>query len=283
MALPHTDSPTAAPSRYPSGAPSQATVAPTEAGISCNESVTTHFSSGDVTTRYLKFIVSESGYDVTFSNCKTSYDTRLDVYNEDKSVTISYTYCDGDDCGYSGFPLCVSYNSNEAFTIPSMDAGTYYIGIRYNDTLYFERYYRFVLETTTDVTFSNCDTLYDTRLNVYDGLMASVSYHYCDGDDCGGCSANERFTIPSMSDGLYYVETKPYSTVTTVIGSYVLEVSCATSSPTTVAPTSSPTTAYPTQPTAEPVTRAPTEPSLAPTRKPTDTPTTGSPTSEPTR
>eukprot|EP01083_Nonionella_stella_P172501 592178_1 len=94
----------------------------------------------------IDFIVSESGYDVTFSNCKTSYDTRLDVYNEDKSVTISYTYCDGDDCGYSGFPLCASYNSNEAFTIPSMDAGTYYIGIRYNDTLYFERYYRFVLE-----------------------------------------------------------------------------------------------------------------------------------------
>eukprot|EP01083_Nonionella_stella_P024864 68496_1 len=353
-AAPITDTPTESPSSYPSYAPSEPTVAPTGLSISCNDSLTTYFGYADDTTRYIPFILSQSGYDVTFSNCETSYDTRMSVYNDDKSVEVSYDYCDGDDCGYSGFTLCTSYGSNEAFTIPNMDNGTYYIGIRpystsysgdytletlcvtvaptpsptpfpsyspttpfptyspslpvptyspvpaptratpaidgeiscnevvrYNDTQYFQRYYRFVLETTTDVTFSNCDTAYDTLLNVYDHLMVSVSYYYCDGDDCG-CSPNEMFSIQHMSAGLYYVETEPFGTYTSIDGPYVLDVSCTSSAPTTAAPTGSPTTAYPTQPTAAPITRAPTEPSMPPTKKPTSDPTTGSPTAEPT-
>eukprot|EP01083_Nonionella_stella_P287868 979973_1 len=76
-----------------------------------------------------------------------------------------------------------------------------------------------------DVTFSDCASLFDTKLFVYDSNGIWISEPYCDGDDCGVCinEAKEEFTVPKMNPNYtYYVIIEPWS----VGGQYQIEIEC---------------------------------------------------------
>eukprot|EP01084_Bolivina_argentea_P261951 442867_1 len=152
------------------------------------------------------------------------------------------------------------------------------VNITFNDSIGITKYYQFILDVATDVvTFGNCKTKYDTRLQVYNDLGQEISDSYCDGDDCGNCVSddnNEIFDILSMMTGIYFIKVSPYNSDTTRIGPYVLEVLCSTYIPTTAKPSNSPTTAYPTRATVNPTTRQPTGATQNPsTTMPTNQPT----------
>eukprot|EP00483_Globobulimina_turgida_P008874 UN08892 len=121
--------------------------------IFCNQALNITFS--DSIAKYYRFILYSAITDiVTFSNCKTKYDTRLSVYNEDLSQEISESYCDGDDCG-----SCVSDDNNEIFNIPLMSVGLYYIKISpYNSNTNRDGPYVLEIECSTSAPTTNDPT-----------------------------------------------------------------------------------------------------------------------------
>eukprot|EP01084_Bolivina_argentea_P281601 481835_1 len=86
--------------------------------------------------------------------------------------------------------------------------------------------YTFIPHSVSTVTFSNCESDFDTTLFVYNKNSEEISQPYCDaGDDCGGCGLNEEFSIPQMSPNeTYYILIDSLSSFGG--GSYTIDVQC---------------------------------------------------------
>ena len=90
-------------------------------------------------------------------------------------------------------------------------------------------YWLFVNNNVRNVTFTNCNSNYDTRMVVYNNDGVDISNPYCyGGDDCdvnNYCpnSNKETFTIPSLQSQEYYINIFGYSTR---YGDYKIEVLC---------------------------------------------------------
>ena len=95
--------------------------------------------------------------------------------------------------------------------------------------------FEFVNDQIQDVTFSNCDSDFDTTLYLYDSdenEIQSQSTNQCDGDDCSDysvCTASlrETFTMSGLAEGTYELKLQPYSNG----GDYVVEAICGSSTP----------------------------------------------------
>eukprot|EP01084_Bolivina_argentea_P281602 481836_1 len=85
--------------------------------------------------------------------------------------------------------------------------------------------YTFIPHYVSTVTFSNCESNFDTTLFVYNKNAEEISQPYCDGDDCGSCGTNEQFSIPQMNPNeTYYILIDSYSALGS--GSYTIDVQC---------------------------------------------------------
>ena len=120
--------------------------------------------------------------------------------------------------------------------------------------------------TGHEVTFTTCQSSFDTRLYVYDAANNWISNEICAGDDCFDadypCTNNARETITlGLSAGTYTLRLEGYKDTA---GAYVVEAFCGAE--TTLVPTSVPTPATPSP------TQSPTTPSLSPTPAPTPSP-----------
>jgi len=103
-----------------------------------------------------------------------------------------------------------------------------------------DRFVRFRLDKTCDVTVSNCDTTFDTTLKMWsedESEELSQTQGHCDGDDCfcsarAGNAYNEQFSIDALPAGTYVLQiglTHLYPAYETgaSIGQYVLSIECS--------------------------------------------------------
>ena len=86
---------------------------------------------------------------------------------------------------------------------------------------------RFVLDEEEMVTFTNCDSDFDTTLYLYDSagsFIQNQSTNNCGGDDCGYCSDDNResFTMDPLGAGEYSLVLSAYNDG----GEYSLTVHC---------------------------------------------------------
>eukprot|EP01084_Bolivina_argentea_P093088 167443_1 len=148
-------------------------------------------------------------------------------------------------------------------------------------------YWQLTITSTRDITYSTCNSQYDTSLTIYNRNGVVISGTECSlnmfdvGDDCGNvynCDDQEIFTMTEQPADTYYARVSYYRGDEQFGQAYDLSVTCANiqPSPTTSTPTTTPTTSNPT--TSDPTTSSPTT-SLPTTSNPTTTaPTTNSPT-----
>ena len=88
----------------------------------------------------------------------------------------------------------------------------------------------FVNLENQDVTFTDCDTEFDSKLFLIDSngtYIQNQSTNHCDGNDCDDvdiCSTpnRETFTIQSLDEGSYSLELTPY----TLGGTWTVNVIC---------------------------------------------------------
>ena len=75
-----------------------------------------------------QFVNSET-QDVTFTNCRSTFDTQMALYEDDGTWLMDQTAngCDGDDCSDSNYGCDSSYK--ETFTFEDLAAGTYYLEV----------------------------------------------------------------------------------------------------------------------------------------------------------
>jgi len=95
-----------------------------------------------------------------------------------------------------------------------------------------EHFLRFRLNTTSDVTLSNCETTFDTTLKLWSqdrSVELSHTLGGCDGDDCGCADCpdwhNEHFSIEALAAGTYFVQIGTYGGHGA--GDYQLDIECA--------------------------------------------------------
>ena len=148
---------------------------------------------------------------------------------------------------------------------------------------------------TRDVTFTNCQSSFDTKMFVFGTSGQVGSSSVCDGDDCSDSnypcsnSLRETFTMSALAQGDYTILLEPYSSG----GTYVVQVICETTLSPTATPTADPTampTVDPTRdPTADPTVHPSADPTADPTRDPSSDPSalptmypSADPTAEPT-
>eukprot|EP01084_Bolivina_argentea_P183705 316953_1 len=91
----------------------------TTASLSCSNGEYTSIVDLNEGNWWFKLDLS-STQTIHFSNCNSTFDTMMAVYNESMNV-ISFLYCDGwvDDCGSCSW----NHSVNEQFTIPNLSAG----------------------------------------------------------------------------------------------------------------------------------------------------------------
>jgi hypothetical protein len=83
-----------------------------------------------------------------------------------------------------------------------------------------ELWYTVVLDQFySDVEFSTCASVYDTKLHIYDACDATNHLYYNDDDNVGFCAVDNNqsyISIPSLEPGTYYVKISTYSTTTNI-------------------------------------------------------------------
>ena len=130
-----------------------------------------------------------------------------------------------------------------------------------------------------NVTFTNCDSEFDTQMYLFDSqwnAIQSGSTNGCGGDDCEDtnyCSdwKKETFTMMFLPEGDYILRIRGYNINS--YGNYAVELFCVPTSPST-RPSTSPSVAPTTSPSLAPSTAPSTDPSHAPSNAPSVEPTT---------
>eukprot|EP01084_Bolivina_argentea_P020039 37308_1 len=129
--------------------------------------------------------LSVTPQDVQFSNCKSSFDTKMYVYKDISSLPISTDYChgDGDDCGQC------SHNNHEDFIIPALsnseytivldayqknNQGSFQVEINCGDQIQYPIFESTMFSSTNDyINDFICDQTYTKQ--IYDNWKFSVT------------------------------------------------------------------------------------------------------------
>eukprot|EP01084_Bolivina_argentea_P087088 157346_1 len=99
-------------------------------------------------------------------------------------------------------------------------------------------YWKLTTSNFNDITYSTCDSSFNTRITVHNSQGTIISLPYCpesdgpgyEGDNCNEatCSTlnNEFFVIQSQLPNTYYIKIMAYN-VSTDVGNYELSVTCS--------------------------------------------------------
>ena len=131
---------------------------------------------------------------------------------------ISYTYCGSGGCYVSCDNPCMvepepSISCGETIPGSTTTSSNNYGGSSPEDI------YAFEVLTSSSVTFSTCNSNYDTWLRIYDSNMQEIES--C--DDCGDCGVQTVLENIALSPGNYYILIEGYSDYS---GDYNLEMTC---------------------------------------------------------
>ena len=123
---------------------------------------------------------------------------------------------------------------------PSNIENNIYCNDKINGTItqYQQHFLALIVYYESNITFSNCQSLFDTQMIIYDSSQNIISDQYCDGDDCPDTHTlcnnqqinREVFTIPFIKPGIYYIKINGFSSDH---GLYVIQTTCYSSITTT--------------------------------------------------
>merc|ERR1719295_2086862 len=252
--------------------------------------------------------VNDEVQSVTFTNCDSDFDTTM-FLGDSSGALIQYNsdnQCDGDDCSDDDY---CSTSMRETFTMSDLQIGAYILtltpysqGGSWSVTVHCSNETRppmeviecgqtltgslgnyesvslhFENDIVEDVTFTNCDSDFDTTMfltNSSGDVIQQNSDNQCTGDDCydyNYCSTDyrETFTMSDLEVGSYTLSLTPYG----LGGEWSVTVHCDVDdiNSTVHWPTAEPTNI----PTAEPTSTSTAGPTSTPTAEPTSTPTAG--------
>eukprot|EP01084_Bolivina_argentea_P213913 363201_1 len=240
--------------------------------ISCNEAVDGSLFKDEAHDYTFTLTLQQ---DVTFTTCGSEFDTTLRLIDSsDIDITdTSNSSCDttGDDCTHDLYQC--SQNQKETIAFIQLPADTYTLRISphwtstggnyfikamcgLKGTISFNKvtgtvgdkpdsvlYMVNVDSVLSNILFTNCESKFDTQMNLYDADFKCISCDKCDGDDCEHDSYpcdkenRETFILPTLDVGKYFVKLNAYSSG----GKYVIAMTSSDIDITTEKPSESPT------------------------------------------